>query len=171
MRKIWIVIFVGLSFLSFDLPKSAIKKIDKVITSLWPEQVVEKKAINLSNKQLENFKDNKLYQLINNKKSIGYLYLTKARSKITYFDYMIIFNTDLSIKKIKVLIYREEQGGEIGSKRWLKQFEGKSSANEMKFGDDIQNISGATISARSMTNGVGKATKQVQNLKLQGVFN
>ena len=167
MRKIWIILLVSFAFLSFDLPKSAVKKIDKVIATLWPEKLVEKKVVNIDDAS----EDNKIYQLINNNKKIGYLYLSKARSKITYFDYMIIFNIDLSIKKIKVLVYREEQGGEIGSKRWLRQFEGKTTANEMKFGEDIQNISGATISARSMTNGVGKATKQVQNLKLKGVFN
>ena len=53
--------------------------------------------------------------------------------------------------KTKVLVYREDYGGEIGSKRWLKQFIGKTQHDELRYGDNIVAISGATISVRSMT--------------------
>jgi len=38
----------------------------------------------------------------------------------------------------------------------------------MKFGDGIQNISGATISARNITSGIQKTTIQMNYLKNQG---
>ena len=50
-----------------------------------------------------------------------------------------------------MLIYREDYGGEIGSKRWLRQFIGKTSKDKLKYQKDIMAISGATISASSMT--------------------
>jgi len=50
----------------------------------------------------------------------------------------------------------------------LKQFIGKTNTDEMKFGHDIQNISGATISARSITNGVQEVTDQIKQLKKEG---
>lgn len=174
MRKILVIIFIGLTFLSFDLPKSTLKKIDKTIASLWPEQIVSKNAINIGaeKKAKLSFKldDNLLYKITNNNKPEAYLFLSKAKSKISHFDYMIIYNMDLTIKNVKMLIYREEYGGEIGSKRWLKQFIGKSNPAKMKFGHDIQNISGATISARSMTNDVKKVTKQIKELKEKGLI-
>ena len=169
MRKIWIIVFVGLAFLSFDLPKSALKKIDKTIASLWPEQQLSRTVVNISSEKqaVLSFKldNNILYQIKNKNKPEAYLFLSKAKSKISHFDYMIIYNMDLSIKNVKMLIYREEYGGEIGSNRWLKQFTGKSNPNNMKFGHDIQNISGATISARSMTEDVRKVTMQIKELK------
>ena len=52
------------------------------------------------------------------------------------------------------MVYREDYGGEIGSKRWLKQFIGKTQNDELKYQDNIVAISGATISVRSMTSAV-----------------
>lgn len=174
MRKNWIIIIIGLAFFSFDLPKSALKKIDKTIASIWPEQPITKNVINIgAEKQVKlSFKleNNLLYQITNNNKPEAYLFLSKAKSKISHFDYLIIYNMDLSIKNVKMLIYREEYGGEIGSNRWLKQFVGKSNPNNMKFGDDIQNISGATISARSMTEDVKKVTQRIKELKEKGLI-
>jgi Na+-translocating ferredoxin:NAD+ oxidoreductase RnfG subunit len=39
---------------------------------------------------------------------------------------------------------------EIGSRKWLKQYSGYS-GGELKYGKDIQTISGATISANALT--------------------
>ncbi len=59
------------------------------------------------------------------------------------------------------MIYREDHGAEVGSKRWLKQFIGKSGDNNLKYQKDIVAISGATISAKSMTNEVNKLLKTI----------
>ncbi|MCB0261140.1 MAG: FMN-binding protein, partial [Calditrichaeota bacterium] len=50
-----------------------------------------------------------------------------------------------------VLIYRENYGGEIDYPAFRKQFRGKQRPQELVLGRSIQNISGATISVRSMT--------------------
>ncbi|MBL4724419.1 MAG: FMN-binding protein, partial [Lutibacter sp.] len=65
------------------------------------------------------------------------------------------------VSKIKILVYREDHGGEIGSKRWLKQFIGKTSSNNLKYQKNIAAISGATISAKSMTHEVNKLLKTI----------
>ncbi len=174
MKKIGFIVVLSVVFFSFDLPKGAIKKMDKTLASLWPEQTITKTPINLSqnnqNKLSFKLNNNSLYKVINNSKSGAYMYLSKSKSKISHFDYMVVFKPDLSILKVRVLVYREEYGGEIGSKRWLKQFVGKSEPSEMKFGDDIQNISGATISARSLTEDVRKLAKQIKELKQKGII-
>jgi len=63
------------------------------------------------------------------------------------------------------LIYREEHGKQIGSQRWLKQFIGLSSTDNPSYGENIDAISGATISASSMTMAVGNVLKSIQILK------
>ena len=111
---------------------------DKTLAKLWPENVVTKRAVNLSfeSKNKLSFKlyDNTLYQVLKSNKLEAYAYLSKGFGKINEFDYMLVFNKDLTILKVRVLVYREGQGGEIGSTRWLKQFIGKSDTEKMKFG-------------------------------------
>jgi Na+-translocating ferredoxin:NAD+ oxidoreductase RnfG subunit len=79
----------------------------------------------------------------------------------------VIFDHNLKIAITKVLIYREEYGGEIGSKRWLRQFTGKSGEDSL---DDIAAISGATISVRSMTNAVNDILKTMKILQIKKVI-
>ena len=147
---------------------------DRTLAKIWPENVVTKKAVNLSvlSKNKLSFKlyDNTLYQVLKDNKLEAYTYLSKGFGKMNEFDYIVIFNKDLSILKVKVLVYREEQGGEIGSVRWLKQFIGKSDTEKMKFGYDIQNISGATLSARSLTEDAKKVIGKMKELKQKGII-
>jgi len=147
---------------------------DKNLAKLWPEQIVTKKAVNLlsDKKKLLSFKlyDNTVYKVLSNGQLVSYAYLSKGFGKMNEFDYMIVFNKDLSILKVKILVYREEQGGEIGSSRWLKQFRGKSDPKNLKFGHDIQNISGATLSARSLTEDAKKVIRRMKELKQKAII-
>tara|TARA_R110002167_G_scaffold11308_11_gene50152 strand:- start:1201 stop:1686 length:486 start_codon:yes stop_codon:yes gene_type:complete len=82
---------------------------------------------------------------------LGYAFVDKASSKTAQFDYLVLLDPELKIVHSKVLIYREEYGGEIGSSRWLKQFLGKTGKDRVDLKSNIDGISGATISVRSMT--------------------
>jgi Na+-translocating ferredoxin:NAD+ oxidoreductase RnfG subunit len=95
---------------------------------------------------------------------LGYYFLGQGFGKTDYFDFIVIFNTQLNITKIKVLVYREDHGGEIGSKRWLKQFDGTSVQKELTYNKDIAGISGATLSAKSITLEVNKILKTMEIL-------
>jgi len=86
-----------------------------------------------------------------NDQLLGYAFLGTAPSKTDTFEYLILFDTNFTIKKATVLIYREDYGGEIASKRWLSQFVKKQSNDAFVFGNNISAISGATISVQSMT--------------------
>ena len=74
----------------------------------------------------------------------------KALSKADTFDYLVLLDPDLIIMKAKVLVYREDYGGEIGSKRWLKQFNDLSTKDSVVYSKDIKGISGATISSKAV---------------------
>ena len=173
MRNVWVVVVLSITLFSFDLPKSGVKKMDKTLAKLWPEQTIIKSLVKISaaekSKLSFNLGEKTLYKVSNASKIESYIFISKGFGKMNEFDYMIIYNKDLSILKVKVLVYREDQGGEIGSNRWLKQFSGKKDPKEMKFGHDIQNISGATMSARSLTEDVKRVTKRMQELRLKGI--
>ena len=101
------------------------------------------------------------FKINSNNKNLGYYYLGQAYGKADYFDFIVIFDADLIVSKVKILVYREDHGGEVGSKRWLKQFTGTKTATQLRYQQDIAAISGATISAKSMTNEVNKLLKTI----------
>ena len=61
------------------------------------------------------------------------------------------------IRSVEILVYRESQGSEVQDPKFLKQFEGKVLADPIRPGKDIQNISGATLSVRSVSLGSRRA--------------
>ncbi|MBL4605152.1 MAG: FMN-binding protein, partial [Flavobacteriaceae bacterium] len=103
-------------------------------------------------------------KILDKEKVVGYAYIGKAPSKTDLFDYLILLNTEFIVAKTKVLIYRENYGGEIGSRRWLKQFIGLKSQDKVIYGKDIIPISGATISTKSMTRAVNSFLQNLQVL-------
>lgn len=162
LRKLIPVVFSVLFLMSFGIPKSLEKRVDKEVKDVFEITSYNIKNIEVSsdiNSQLPSRITNEnFFQVITKGSVLGYVYLDKAPSKTAQFDYLVIFDKDLKIARTKVLIYREEYGGEIGSRRWLSQFTGKSNKDSLS---DIAAISGATISVRSMKNAMSDILKSV----------
>lgn len=68
-----------------------------------------------------------------------------------YFDYYAILDKTKNIIEIKVYNYAATHGAEVCSKGWLRQFKGYNGSKSLRYGKDIDAISGATISGTSMT--------------------
>ena len=68
--------------------------------------------------------------------------------------YAIGINPNGTIKQIDVLEYKESYGDEVALPSWKDQFIGKTVNSTLKLNKDIQNVSGATLSAKHMTDGV-----------------
>jgi len=164
-----VLLLISVQLHAFQLSKSITKKVQKELVKTFgdKELILETIAITdeVNAKLYQKIKNNTLFKIIQKEQIIGYAYIDKAPSKTDAFDYLIIIDTNLIIKKTKVLIYREDYGGEIGSKRWLKQFIGKSSSDNLKYEREIIAISGATISARSMTIAINTFLKNLFVLK------
>lgn len=164
LKPLFLVI-LSLFLVGFTIPEKLEKKVDKVISNYFESEVFSKELLTIDSSIAEelpaDFSEN-LFAVKNENTLMGYVYIGNAPSKTATFDYVILFDTDFIVMKSKVLIYREEYGGEIGSKRWLKQFIGKSSASETLIPtQNISAISGATISVRSMTNAVNDVLKSI----------
>ncbi|UOB16441.1 FMN-binding protein [Abyssalbus ytuae] len=159
---IYLAILLGcLSFNTFNWPKILSEKVNKSISSTFETEEFSLNEV-LVNDQIKTslpvpINNNNLFIIKTGEIIIGYAYVGKAPSMKKEFDYIIMFDENLIIKKSKVLIYREMHGKQIGSQRWLKQFAGKSVNDSLELGKDIAGISGATISTTSMT----KATNEV----------
>jgi Na+-translocating ferredoxin:NAD+ oxidoreductase RnfG subunit len=168
------IIILVLSLLSFGLPKKIQKKVDAEIRKTYEIETFSFNAKIIASEDTKDlsaaFGADNLFQIEKDSSLIGYAYVSKAPSKTDQFDYLVLLNTDLIILKTKVLVYREDYGGEIGSKRWLKQFVGKSKNDKFRYGDTIDAISGATISVRSMTKAMNDLMKSLKILNDKGVL-
>ena len=162
------ILLMSLVLMSFGLPKRIQNKVDKEIKAVYQIEEFELSPIVISSEIAKTlpatFDDNNFFKIKTGQNELGYAYLAKAPSKTDEFDYLVLFDKDLIIVKSKVLVYREDYGGEIGSKRWLKQFIGKSQNDELKYGDNIAAISGATISVRSMTLAINNLLRSIKIL-------
>ena len=151
-----LVIITSLSFLvssgGSTLYNTTKKRADKEMSKHWQdlEYTLEKvELIEPSGFELYRVNKTKSDQL-------EYVLFDEAPSKVDTFIYMVIFDANGAINKVSVLLYKENYGGEIASKRFLRQFEGKANGQEMQFNKDIDGISGATMSVQSITHAVKK---------------
>ena len=156
------------------LSKSIQKKVDKQIVDTFNIEkftFTEFKIDSELTKTLPStFNENNLFKIEKEDSFLGYAYISKAFGKVDYFDYLVLLDKDLIILKTKILVYREDYGGEIGSKRWLKQFIGKTHNDELKYGDNIAAISGATVSVKVMTKAMNDLLKSLKALHSKNIL-
>lgn len=105
-----------------------------------------------------------IYTLKKNKEVIGYALLDNVLGKVQPITFLVLYDKSFVVTDLKVLIYREEHGGEVRNDIWTEQFKGKNNNSNFKLGEDIDGISGATISSKSITNGVKKLTLLITKL-------
>ena len=170
-KKVSLGLMTVLLLMGFGLPKNIQKKIDKELSAYFDIESFTMELISIPNSsQLDlpsKFDGENLFRLFDGKSPIGYIYVDQAPSKTANFDYMVLLDNNFKILHSKVLIYREEYGGEIGSKRWLRQFNGKVPGNRVNHESNIDGIAGATISVRSMTNAIDNLLQSIAILKEQ----
>ena len=164
---VWAVVFTAFSFFGFTSSKISPKLQQKLNNAV--QTTFEVESFELEHLELDLDGDN-LFKINLESEVLGYAYLGKAPSMKDMFDYVVLFNPDLDIKKAKVLIYRENHGRQIGSQRWLKQFIGKKPGDTIEYGNNVDAISGATISAKSMTKAVGEVLAQMKDLQHKGLL-
>lgn len=168
------ILILAFITMSFTIHKDFSKKVDKEIKAGFNVETYVYNKIQFSaevNKELPSDFENSTFASLKTADTlIGYAYIGKAPSKTDSFDYLVLLDKDLVVVKSKVLIYREDYGAEIGSKRWLKQFIGKTQNDTLKYGDNIMAISGATISVRSMTNAINNFLKSLKIIHSKNIL-
>lgn len=167
-KGILLALFFGM-LTSFSVPEKVIKKAEKVIGKFYEIENFDREVISVSEaanaETPSEFGDENFFKISRDGVTLGYGYIGNAPSKTATYDFLVLFDENFVVTKSKVLIYREEYGGEIGSKRWLKQFTGTTSTTpELKYNEDIIPISGATISVRSMTRAMNDLLQSIGTL-------
>ncbi len=97
-------------------------------------------------------------------KRVGWVLSDRAIGKYEYIDYAAGFDADGTMTGIEILVYRESHGAEIRTPSWRKQFVGRKGPDQIRFNDDIRNISGATMSCQHVTEAAQRLSVIVQQL-------
>ena len=87
-------------------------------------------------------------------KLLGLVFVDEVLGKHENITYAVGVSPDGRVTGVEILSYREAYGGEVRLPDWRAQFDGKTLASPFKLDGDIANISGATLSCRSITDGV-----------------
>ncbi len=84
----------------------------------------------------------------------GWFIVDEVMGKHEMITYALGLGPDGSIKGIEILTYVESYGHEVSQAAWRQQFVGKRWGAALKLGVDVQNLSGATLSCKHLTDGV-----------------
>ena len=165
------IVIIGFDVNAKNYPKPIQKKIDKAVKAAFGAvdvvfEDLPKVSVDISIfPGIENVSVNRL---VKDGEIIGLAGFASTKGKNDLFDYMVLFDETLHIKKVVMLVYRSSYGGEIMAKYWLKQFEGKYNGEQLEFNKDIDSISGATISAPAFTTGIKSISLLMVHLNEQG---
>lgn len=88
---------------------------------------------------------------------IGRAVVLDEIGKTLPFRFLVSVRPDGSVDQVLLLTYRESRGGEIERASFRAQYEGKKLGDPIRRGDDIRNVSGATLSVDSLSRGVRRA--------------
>jgi Na+-translocating ferredoxin:NAD+ oxidoreductase RnfG subunit len=86
--------------------------------------------------------------------TLGWLLVDEVIGKHEMITYATAISVDGRVLGVEILSYRETHGGQIRGQAWRDQFKNKALTQPVKLGQDIVNISGATLSCRNVTDGV-----------------
>jgi Na+-translocating ferredoxin:NAD+ oxidoreductase RnfG subunit len=95
-----------------------------------------------------------IWRAMQNGKLRGFFIVDYVIGKHLVIDYAVALSPEGAVKQIEILNYRESYGGEIRNPDWRKQFVGKQPGSRFALNNGINNISGATLSCRHVTEGV-----------------
>lgn len=84
----------------------------------------------------------------------SWLIIDEVVGKHEMITYAVSLSPTGSVQGIEILEYVESYGYEIAEASWRKQFIGKTINDPVKLNQDIQNIGGATLSCKHLTDGV-----------------
>lgn len=98
-------------------------------------------------------------------KPIGVVVVDAVIGKFEMIDFAVGIAADGKIRNVDILTYRESHGYEVRLPAWRKQFVGKGKADKLRVDEDINNISGATMSATHVTDGVRRIVATVDALR------
>ncbi|MEQ1792482.1 MAG: FMN-binding protein [Nitrospira sp.] len=97
----------------------------------------------------------------------GYAMVHNTIGKYKPMTYMVGVDAKGTCTDVELLVFRDAKGSEVRTKRFNAQYDGKTVTDPIRINKDIINISGATMSVRSMSAGVKRVLVLVDEFYLK----
>lgn len=97
----------------------------------------------------------------------GYAMVHNTIGKHKHMTYMVGVDNRGVCTDVELLVFREAKGSEVRRKRFNAQYEGKTVSDPIRINKDIINITGATMSVRSISAGVKRVLVLVDEFYLK----
>ncbi|MFP4560197.1 MAG: FMN-binding protein [Thiohalorhabdus sp.] len=127
---------------------------------------VEKETLYLSEeerKQIEDRADAELesrlftvYKGLDGDTVTGYAFIDTRTIRTKPATFMVVLSPEGKVRQTRVLAWKEPPEYKPGE-RWLAQFEGHGLEPHTRLGGEIQSMSGASLTSRTLTDGVRRA--------------
>jgi Na+-translocating ferredoxin:NAD+ oxidoreductase RnfG subunit len=96
----------------------------------------------------------RIWSATRNGEPLGHVFVDEVIGRQSLITYAVGIDSAGALGNVEILSYRESHGGEIRNAAWRGQFAHRTSLDQLRFGTDIKNISGATLSSEHVTQGV-----------------
>jgi FMN-binding domain len=94
----------------------------------------------------------------------GIFVVDRVVGKHEYITVAVGINANGTVKQIEIMDYQESYGYEVREASWRAQFVGKGVNSPLQLGQDIKNISGATLSSKHVTDGVKRVLQKYASI-------
>ena len=167
MKKFFlkVVAFVGLALLPVaDLYAEVYLSTEQAREVLWQNTSMSPVTVVLTEEQMDAIEDASDTRVYNDElkawktETGGWFIIDQVVGKHEYIDIAVALTKDGKVKGIEILQYREAYGSQVRHPKWLAQFLGKDHTEHLDLGEQITNISGATLSSRHITEGINRLT-------------
>jgi hypothetical protein len=146
---------VATDYLSIDAAQKGLfaqaDRFDEVVLALNPTQ---KQAVTGLAGPQPPHRSLRAWKAMRGDDLLGYVFVDEVLGRQDMITYAIGIDHSGRMGSLEVLSYRESHGGEIRGNAWRNQFEGRQGLEQLRFGTDIKNIAGATLSCEHVTQGV-----------------
>jgi hypothetical protein len=84
----------------------------------------------------------------------GWFIVDEVVGKHEFIPIALALDASGAVKDVEILEYREAYGDQVRGADWRAQFNGKRNGDKLVLTETIENISGATLSSKHITDGV-----------------
>jgi Na+-translocating ferredoxin:NAD+ oxidoreductase RnfG subunit len=102
--------------------------------------------------------------------ALGFVVVDEVIGKFELITYAVGVGLDGAVTQVEILSYRESHGQEVRLPAWRRQFVGKRNGAALRVGDDIANISGATLSCSHVTDGIRRVLWLLDHARRSGAL-
>ncbi len=95
-----------------------------------------------------------VWRVLSKGSMLGWFFVDQVIGKHELITYALGINADGSIRQVQIIEYLENYGSQVRYPVWRDQFVGKTVKSPLRLDSDIENITGATLSSRHLTDGI-----------------